>query len=144
LPFLRSAPPGQWRSFAISEYDYSMLPVAEKLGVAPREARLFMIADARWKLVHAPGFRPMLHDLEMDPSEFRDLGADPGCEHERRRLMAALHAWGLRLSQRTTISEQQIRARRGASQRRGILIGVWHESEVPTELWSAYLGEGHD
>ena len=119
-----------------------MLPVADKLGVAPRDAHLFMIADQRWKLIHAPGFRPMLHDLETDPNEFRDLGADPAFADERGRLMAALYAWGLRHSQRTTISEQQIRDRRGKSQRRGILIGVWDESDVPAELWSKYLGEG--
>ena len=135
--------PAQWRRYAISEYDYSMLPVAAKLGIEPRDARLFMVADQRWKLIHAPGFRPMLYDLESDPNEYRDLGADPACEGERRRLMAALHAWGLRLSQRTTLSEQQVRNRRGKSERLGILIGVWDESELPDELWSKYLGEGN-
>ena len=56
--------------------------------------------------------------------------------------MDALNAWGLRLSQRTTLSEQQMRDLRGKSQRRGILIGVWDESELPDELWSKYRGEG--
>ncbi len=46
------------------------------------------------------------------------------------------------MSQRTTLSEQQVRNRRGKSQRLGILIGVWDESELPDELWSKYLGEG--
>ncbi len=141
-PFLNGKPPATWRRFAISEYDYSLLPVAAKLGIAPRDARLFMVADKRWKLVHALGFRPMLYDLAADPNEFRDLGADPACEDERARLMTALDAWGLRLSQRTTRSEEQIIQSRGKSQRRGILIGVWDESEVPAELWSRYLGEG--
>jgi arylsulfatase A-like enzyme len=140
-PLLAGAPPTPWRRFAISEYDYSLLPVAAKLGIAPRDARLFMIADKRWKLIHAPGFRPMLYDLATDPDEFRDLGADPQFEAERQRLMAALDTWGLRLSQRTTLSEQQMRDRRGKSQRRGILIGVWDESDVPEELWSKYLGD---
>jgi hypothetical protein len=126
----------------VSEYDYAMLPVAAKLAREPRDARLFMIADRRWKLVHALGFRPMLYDLETDPGELRDLGADPAFEGERRRLMAALEAWGLRMSQRTTLSEQQVRERRGKSQRRGILIGVWDESELADELWSKYLGDG--
>ena len=54
---------------------------------------------------------------------------------------AALHGWGLRLSQRTTLSEQQVRNRRGKSERLGILIGVWDERELPDELWSKYLGE---
>jgi arylsulfatase A-like enzyme len=141
VPLLRGAAPAQWRRFAISEYDYSLQPVAAKLGIEPRDARLFMIADARWKLVHAPGFRPMLYDLLTDPHEFHDLGADPACEDQRLRLMTALNAWGLRHAQRTTISDHQIRDRRGKSQRRGILIGVWDESEVPAELWSRYLGE---
>ena len=141
---LLAVPPRQrsaeWRRFAIAEYDYSMLPAAAKLGIAPRDARLFMVADKRWKLVHALGFRPMLYDRAADPNELRDLGADPACEDERRRLMTALNAWGLRLSQRTTRSEEQIRQSRGKSQRRGILIGVWDESDVPDELWSNYLG----
>jgi arylsulfatase A-like enzyme len=38
MPFLRGKPPAQWRRFAISEYDYSILPVAAKLGVEPRDA----------------------------------------------------------------------------------------------------------
>jgi arylsulfatase A-like enzyme len=139
-PFLRGQRVVSWREFAISEYDYSMLPAAAKLGLAPREARLFMIADKRLKLIHAPGFRPMLYDLQVDPTEFRDLGGDPGYAGERQRLLAGLAQWGLRLSQRTTISEDQIRNARGKSQRKGILIGVWDESEVPDELWSGYLG----
>ena len=141
VPFLRGSPPAEWRRFAISEYDYSLLPVAAELGVEPRDARLFMVADKRWKLVQPLGFRPMLYDLAADPNELRDLGADLACENERRRLMTALNAWGLRLSQRTTRSEEQIKQSRGKSHRRGILIGVWDESEVADELWSSYLGE---
>ena len=118
-----------------------MLPVAAKLGVEPRDARLFMVSDGRWKYVHAVGFRPMLYDLESDPNEFDDLGADPACEAERQRLGAALAEWGLRLSQRTTRSEQQMKAARGKSQRKGILIGVWDEADIAPELWSKYLGD---
>jgi arylsulfatase A-like enzyme len=140
MPFLYGQPSANWREFAISEYDYSMLPAAAKLGLAPREARLFMIADKRLKLIHAPGFRPMLYDWQVDPAEFYDRGADPAYDGERRRLLAGLAQWGLRLSQRTTMSDDQIRNARGKSLRKGILIGVWDESEVPDELWSGYLG----
>jgi arylsulfatase A-like enzyme len=139
LPFLTGQSPAQWRPFVFSEYDYSILPVAAKLGMEPRHARLFMVADERWKYVHAEGFRPMLFDLQADPSEFHDLGAQAAYDGERRRLAAALGKWGLRLSQRTTRSEQQMLAARGKSQRRGILIGVWDESELPAELWRGYL-----
>jgi arylsulfatase A-like enzyme len=140
LPFLAGQPPSSWRRYAISEYDYSIQPVGARLGVEPRDARLYMIADKRWKYIHATGFRPMLYDLQTDPNEFRDLGDDPACAAERERLGAALAQWGLRLSQRTTVSETQIKAKRGSAQRRGILIGVWDEGELPEELWSGYLG----
>jgi arylsulfatase A-like enzyme len=140
IPFLRGDAPAQWRRCVFSEYDYSLIPVAAQLGVEPRQARLFMVADKRWKYLHAPGFRPMLFDLETDPAELNDLGADPACEVERRRLAAELAEWGLRLSQRTTRSDAEIAAGRGHAQRRGILIGVWDESELPEELWSRYLG----
>ena len=134
--------PSSWRTHVISEYDYSMLPAATKLNLAPRDARLFMIADKRWKYVHAQGFRPMLFDLEKDPCEFSDLGADPAYEEQRESLHAHLNDWALRCSQRTTRSEKQIVASRGKSQQRGILIGVWDESDISDELWSGYVGEG--
>ncbi len=142
LPFLAAAQPAEWRRCVFSEYDYSMLPVASRLGVAARHARLFMVADGRWKYVHAPGFRPMLFDLDTDPQELADLGADPAHEGERRRLAAELAEWGLRLSQRTTRSDAEIAAARGKSLRKGILVGVWDESELPEDLWSAYRGDG--
>lgn len=141
LPWLRGETPAAWREIAFSEYDYSMFPAAVRLGVAPRDARLFMAADKRWKYVHAIGFRPMLFDLQSDPEEFRDLGADPAYAAERERLSAALADWGLRMSQRTTISEAQILKGRGKSQRKGILIGVWDEDDIPAEMWKAYLGD---
>ncbi|NNG03085.1 MAG: alkaline phosphatase family protein [Inquilinus sp.] len=138
LPLLRGDRPGDWRRFVVSEYDYSQLPAAVRLGVEPRDARLLMVADDRWKYVHALGFRPMLFDLREDPGELADLGADPAYEGERARLAGALSAWALRLSQRTTRSERQIRETRGKSARRGILLGIWREDELPDELWSGY------
>jgi arylsulfatase A-like enzyme len=139
VPLLCGRQPASWRRYAISEYDYA-LPVGAKLDVEPRDSRLFMVADKRWKYVHAIGFRPMLYDLETDPNEFRDLGDDPALEPVRQRFAAVLAQWGLRLSQRTTLSEAQVRSLRGKAQRRGILIGVWDESDVPADLWRNYLG----
>ncbi len=141
MPFLRGDHPASWRKFVISEYDYSVLPASEKLKLAPKEARLFMICDKRWKYMEAPGFRPMLFDMQGDPQEFNDLGADPAHEEQRARMKAALSAWALRQSQRTTRSEQQILQSRGKSTRKGILIGVWDEAELPDELWSGYLND---
>jgi hypothetical protein len=84
--------------------------------------------------VHADGFRPMLFDLENDPGELVDLGADPSLGGVRARLLDALNLWGRRQSQRTALSEEQILAMRGASLRRGILLGFWDEAELPDEM----------
>ena len=140
LPLLRGAPQEGWRSYVFSEYDYSLSQTARVLGVEPRNARLFMVADKQWKYVHAIGFRPMLFDLLNDPSELVDLGAGPEHEAVRVRMAGVLHEWGLRFSQRTTRSEQQLVNMRGRSQRKGILIGVWDEADIPAELWSGYPG----
>jgi arylsulfatase A-like enzyme len=140
VPFLNGENTDTWRTHAISEYDYSMLPVAAKLKVEPRNARLFMVANKKWKYIHAPGFHPMLFDLANDPLEFDDLGRSAEHADVRDALQNVLNTWGLRYSQRTTRSEQQILAARGKSLRKGILIGVWDETEISEELWSGYLG----
>lgn len=141
-PLLRGDRSVPWRRYAISEYDYSVLPAAATLGLAPMDARLFMVTDGRWKYVHAEGMRPMLFDLESDPDELVDRGADPGCEAERARLLEALNRWARRQSQRTTISDAQIVARRGASLKKGILIGFWDEAELPAEMVPSKWREG--
>ena len=48
-PWLHGQTPQAWRDYAISEYDYSGTPMSVKLGIAPRDARLFMVTDTRWK-----------------------------------------------------------------------------------------------
>jgi arylsulfatase A-like enzyme len=139
-PWLPGHPPARWREAAISEYDYSMTPAAEALGVAPIDARAFMVRDERYKFVQAEGMRPMLFDLADDPHELVDRGADPAYAPQRERLLALLNRWARRQSQRTTISDAQIEARRGGSERTGILIGYWDEAEVPADVLPAKWG----
>jgi arylsulfatase A-like enzyme len=141
MPLLHGQKPGKWREVVVSEYDYAIQTPGVVLKVAPRDSRLFMLADKRWKYIHCIGFRPMLFDLENDPNELRDLGAEEAYADVRRRFKEALHDWALRSAQRTTRSEQQIIAMRGKAERRGVLIGVWDESDVPHEMWKGYLGE---
>ena len=127
------------RDYVISEYDYSATPQCTKLGLEPRDARLFMVFDGRYKLMHAEGgFRPMLFDLETDPDEFVDLGQSEAHQSEIDRLYTYLAQWGRRLSQRVTRSEDDIKAMRGGSLRRGILPFMIDGSEVPEELTEAY------
>ena len=141
LPWLHGQTP-TWREFAISEFDYSVTPQAVKLGLEPRDARLFMVFDGRYKLMHAEGgFRPMLFDLATDPDEFIDLAKDDAHQREIDRLYGYLHQWSLRLSQRVTKSEDDVKAMRGRSLRRGIIPFLADGSEVEPELVERYKGK---
>jgi arylsulfatase A-like enzyme len=119
------------RRFVVSEYDYSMQDVRRTLNRAPPDCRLFMVFDGRWKYIHAPGFRPMLYDLQSDPEEFFDVGDDPAYAPERARLRGALLSWALDSHAAITMPAEKILAQSPARQRQsGILIGFWDEAEL--------------
>lgn len=140
MPFLHGEFPADWREWVISEYDYSPTPMAARLGVPPRQARLFMIADRRWKMIHAEGFRPMLFDRANDPGEFRDLGADPEYEPVRAMMAERLAEWARRPSQRTTKPDAAIEAMRTSTGGTGVLIGVYEDGDVAPETSAYYRG----
>ncbi|WP_319824942.1 sulfatase-like hydrolase/transferase [Thalassovita sp.] len=141
MPWLHGEEPIDWREYVISEYDYSVTPRCQALGVIPRDARIFMVFDGRWKLIHFEGgFRPMLFDLATDPEEFTDLGADLTHQEQISRLYDHLGAWGRRMAQRVTVSDHDIQNARGTSIRRGILPFMIDGSEVPPELTEKYRG----
>ena len=147
MPFLTGHEPEKWRDYAVSEYDFSQTPMAMNLGLAQRDARLFMIADKRWKFMHSEGsdengpYPPMLFDMENDPEEFFDLGQDPEYEEIIALMYERLGKWGRRMSQRTTLSDEQIIAGRGKSRRRGILPGAYEAKDVDPEWPVKYLGK---
>lgn len=141
MPFLHGEEPAEWRDFVISEYDYSQTSMAEELGVSPKQARLFMVADKRWKFTHVEGFRPMLFDLVNDPQELRDLGDDAEYEDIRRMMAERLAEWARRPSQRTTKSDAQIIAGRNGSDGKGILIGAYEEADIGPEFTERYRGK---
>ncbi|MDO6585849.1 alkaline phosphatase family protein [Salipiger sp. 1_MG-2023] len=120
------------RDVAVSEYDYSMRDVRSRLGVEVKDAKLTMLFDGRWKYIFAEGFRPMLFDLQTDPDELTDLGADPDHAQELARLRQLFFDWTRRTSQRTTISDAQIASRDASigEAKVGILIGYRNESEL--------------
>jgi len=139
-PYLHGKPT-QDREYVISEFDYSITPQCEKLGIAIDDARLFMVFDGRYKLMHAEGgMRPMLFDLETDPNEITDLAKCAEHEDVLDRLYGYLAQWGRRLSQRITRSDDEIRAMRGASGKKGILPFLVTGKEVPAELTARYRG----
>lgn len=146
LPFLHGHKPEEWREVAISEYDYAVTPMRATLGVRDQDARLYMVTDGRWKLMHSegPGHGAMLFDLVNDPGELTDLGRDPAYEAERARLYAHLHRWALRMNQRVTRSAADIAGMRGRSRRRGILLGVYDEHEVEDDLTRHLQGKAKE
>ena len=133
-PLLRGETPEAWREVVICEEDYGFGPAGE----LSEDPRLFMVFDGRFKLIHAEGLRPLLFDLETDPEEFRDLGADPGHEGTRAALYDKLHAWARRLSQRTTLSPEEKAAFGARSARTGIVLGAWDDADVAGDLAVKY------
>jgi arylsulfatase A-like enzyme len=141
MPFLRGERPADWREVAVSEYNYAHTGVRKALGVSAKDARLFMLADHRWKFVHVEGgFRPMLFDRATDPQELTDLGDDPDHAGVVREMYDRLARWARRDSQRVTQSDAQLDARMngGGAMPVGILIGVWDEREIPEEYAAPY------
>ncbi len=122
--------PTEWREYAISEYDYATRDSRLALDVDQANARLIMIFDGRWKYIHAEGFRPMLFDLESDPDELVDLGAEPAHEAVRKRLHEAMFGWSRRHHSRITRTPEQVERMTKAKEPPGVLIGFWDEDEI--------------
>ena len=129
LPLLHGEQPGDWRDYVICESEFASRIDLDALGIAAREARAVMIRTAKWKYIHHLKFRPELYDLEDDPNEFTDLGADPAYEEIRSRMREMLTENFLARNFRTTVGEEPL-ARRGRAvyyppEKRRVYIGVW-------------------
>lgn len=129
-PLLQGKNPSNWRQYVISEYDYSMRGARIDLNVAVTDCRLMMIADTKWKYIHAEGMRPMLFNLVDDPQELDDLGDNPDYQDIRQKMHEALFEWTRRHHNRVTVSDEAINNSYGKETERGILIGYWDESEL--------------
>ena len=95
----------------------------------------------------------MLFDLKTDPDEFIDLAKSDGHQEEIERLYGMLAQWGRRMSQRVTKSDEDIKAMRGLSLRRGILpfsarnialFGRWNRGGCGVVVEISRNGEGQD
>jgi arylsulfatase A-like enzyme len=142
LPLLEGQEPTAWRDYVISEYDYFMQPFSPKTGRVPLDCRVYMIANAEWKYIHAPGYPPMLFDLVNDPDEFHDLGRSDAHAEARKDMHYALADWSLQYRQRETVSEQRARQMVGLEDKFGVLIGYWNEDDVKPPASAPDFAEG--
>ena len=126
LGILRGENVREWRDFAVSEIDFSDRGPRTLLGVHPWECRAHMLRTDRWKYVFHERFRPQLFDLEGDPLELVDLGADPDYESVRREMYDRLFTWFRHRRNRTEMPEE-ILFDMGPErdERLGIMIGHW-------------------
>lgn len=153
LPFIRSVVANKKeaenslasaREFAISEYDFSMIPVRQALGLSVDECRWYVVIDKRWKYIAftAEQFKPILLDLQNDPDEFNDLGSSTTEEHQQVMAIMEkrLQQWQQRNTQRATMPDEKIVASVGKSLRRGVVLGYYEVGEEQEELFSEYRG----
>ena len=126
LPLLCGHKPLDWRSCVYSELDYSFRGVTRlELGRQPRQCETFTIRTERWKYTYVCGFRPILFDLQSDPDEFRDLGADSGHGRIRQTFDAQLFHWLVERKRRTTVSDAFITNFLEQSRFSDMAIGQW-------------------
>ncbi len=122
--------------YAISEYDYSTRSHLRHLSPNAKSCLLTMVFDGRWKMVWVEGHRPILYDLETDPDEFIDLGADEEYSNEITRLSGAMFDWARRQHNRVTLSDEKIdndMCHDDAVE--GVYLGFWDEQELAA--WKA-------
>ena len=119
-----------WRSFCVSEYDYSTRDARRVVGVDQMDARLVMIFDGRWKLTHVENMRPMLFDLEVDPNELNDLGNNPDFTDQISRLRELHFEWARRHHNRITRPAAIVEKMTDAKEPPGVMIGYWNQKEL--------------
>ena len=140
MPWVRGEQP-DWRGFVISEYDYTLNPAVASLDADPRQGGMFMVADERWKFVHAEGMRGQLFDKQNDPLELVDLWNCPEHAQIISMMSERLASWGRRVSQRTTFSDAQVLTERNRSGGRGIALGLYEGTEIAESMIPYYRGK---
>src|SRR5690606_1723945 len=76
LPLIHGQVNSAIRDFIVNEFDYSFrTSTRTELNRSVKDCDTLTVRDKRWKAVFCSGLRPLLFDLEADPEELRDLGA---------------------------------------------------------------------
>ncbi|MBL8382913.1 MAG: sulfatase-like hydrolase/transferase [Burkholderiales bacterium] len=126
LPLLRGEAVPTWRTFTVSEFDYSFRTATRQaLGRPVKECGMITLRDHRYKYVHCDGFRPLLFDLQQDPQEFFDLGGRESSRAILEEYAAKLAQWLLQRRRYTTCSDRFADTWLQDARYGGMKIGVW-------------------
>ena len=120
----------EWRQFCVSEYDYSTRDSRRAIGIDQNDARLAMIFDGRWKYIHVEKMRPLLFDLDSDPNELTDLGANPAYRDQLDRLKNTHYEWCRQHHNRITRSAEIVERMTDQKEPPGIFIGFRDKNEL--------------
>ena len=125
IPLLHGKAAPAWRDFTYSELDYSYRHARLALGKGVHECRAFSLRGARWRYVYWLGEREQLFDLQSDPQELQDLGADESTAATRAQLRDRLLDFLARRRHRTTVSDESVARGTGAYKHAGVFFGQW-------------------
>jgi arylsulfatase A-like enzyme len=84
-----------------------------------------MVRNTRWKYVHYQGLRPQLFDMQEDPQELHDLGADPIFATVRGELKDRLADWLMTRKRRITLDNATVERTTEGWKALDMQIGVW-------------------
>ena len=125
LPLLSGDAPVTWRTAAHCDSDFALRHARRHLGLAPDQARGFMVRTKRWKYVHFERFPPQLFDLDADPQEQNDLGVSDVHATVRSEMKDRMLSWLATRKTRITISHDTIERITGSAKARGYRFGEW-------------------
>ena len=125
LPLLHGEAPDDWRNFNYSELAYSYREARLILGKGVHDCRAYSQCTPRCRYVYWLGEREQPWDLQADPEQFCDLGADAGTEAVRSQLRDQLLNFLARRRHRSTVTDEQVAKATAGHKRAGVFFGQW-------------------
>lgn len=125
--------PGQslWDTANHEDTDRSVLSEYHAVGT---QQATFMLRDARYKYIHHMGTAPQLFDMQADPDELVDLGADTGyaalCRSYEARLRTSLDPEAVNARVK---ADQEARIAQYGGRETVIARGFFQNSPIPGE-----------
>jgi arylsulfatase A-like enzyme len=124
LPLLHGDSP-PWRDIVYSELDYSFKGARLTLARTPQDCRAFSKRTTTHRYVSGLDLPEQLFNLQADPQELQDLGADASTETARAQLRRQLLDCLARRKHRTTVGDAFVSSRTNTHKKAGFFFGQW-------------------